>query len=136
MHWSIRVRTLLLMGGLVVWIATLQAGQAFGGCGCSGAGVGLFAPACGAPGYGASGNVAGCCECQPKFCDHVWDGYCENKGWWWRSRGSCAAPCGGGPGCAAEPPSDFVPQPAGVPQAYRPKRPAAYSVSRPAPPTY
>ena len=47
---------------------------------CGGSG-GLYAGACGAPGYGSLSP--GCCEHVPSCCDHIWDGYCQERhgGW-------------------------------------------------------
>ena len=42
---------------------------------------GYCAPACAAPPFG---TVPGCCQCQPSCCDHVWDGYCQEK---WSRKG-------------------------------------------------
>ncbi len=41
------------------------------------------APACGAPAYGL---VPGCCEFTPSCCDHVWDGYCQERAEWCQRR--------------------------------------------------
>jgi len=48
------------------------------GCGATGCRVSAAygAAACCAPGYGF---VPGCCEFPPSRCDHVWDGYCQER---------------------------------------------------------
>lgn len=77
-------RTMWLLFTLLfvaVWAGVAIGGQPY--CpGCSGTAnavdmQALGAPACSGPGYGAL--VPGCCECPPSCCDHVWDGYCEEK---------------------------------------------------------
>lgn len=56
--------------------------------------AGYAASACAAPAYGM---VPGCCEFPPSCCDHVWDGYCQE-----RCHGACGfrrACCGQRAGC-------------------------------------
>ena len=66
-----------------------------------------YAPACGCPSYGLM--APGCCEYPPSRCDHVWDGYCNERccwgcgacrswPWFWAptvrySPGGCRAEC-------------------------------------------
>ena len=83
--------------------------------GCAGCGAygGYSAPACGAPGYGLA---PGCCEFPPSCCQHVWDGYCQERAMW-LSR-CCGAGafrggsgyCGGGTTCGCVEPASAVTQ--------------------------
>ena len=85
--------------------------------GCAGCGdYGCYsAPACAAPAYGLA---PGCCEFPPSCCQHVWDGYCQERAMW-LSR-CCGAGarwgqgyCGGGTTCGRVEPANAVPQDAG-----------------------
>jgi len=86
MFWSFAA---LVIGSLVLvaWDASSVLG-----CHRCGASAAYAAPACGAPGYGWA---PGCCECAPSCCDHVWDGYCQQKAArrCCARKASCAAPC-------------------------------------------
>jgi len=68
--------TVLVISGAVL-VNTPAFGAQTGGA-WSGGWAAFGAPACGAPGYGTM--APGCCELRPTCCDHVWDGYCQNKG--------------------------------------------------------
>jgi hypothetical protein len=73
---------------VIFGLASLAAGG--GPCwgdqvGCAGCG-GYSAPACAAPAYGLA---PGCCELPPSCCDHVWDGYCQERARWLYGRGTC-----------------------------------------------
>ena len=58
----------------------------YGTC-CGGGGYGLSAPACCGGGYTATAPLApGCCETQRPCCEHIWDGFCQEKAW---LRGHC-----------------------------------------------
>jgi len=54
--------------------------------------AGYAASACAAPGYGL---VPGCCEFPPSCCEHVWDGYCQER---------CHRACGFRRACCPQPP--------------------------------
>jgi hypothetical protein len=65
---------------------------------------------CGFPGYG---HVWGCCRDAPCWCDHVWDGYCQERGrrrcgplW----RGGCVSAAG----CFSRTGASCCDQPAGA----------------------
>lgn len=70
---------------------------------CTNAGL-YGAPACCGPGY-CGPLVPGCCEYPPDcVCDHIWDGYCQEKGngcgggiclpcWGWSVKRSVSTPC-------------------------------------------
>lgn len=86
----------VVMGGLV--LVSAPAFGAYPGGPWGGGWAAYGAPACGGPGYGAM--VPGCCEFRPNCCDHVWDGYCQNRGCHKKHGVGCGT-CGGLPcrGC-------------------------------------
>jgi len=63
------------------------------GCAGCGAYAAYSAPACAAPGYGLA---PGCCEFPPSCCQHVWDGYCQERARWLSRCCGAGALCGGG----------------------------------------
>jgi len=99
-----------------VLTAFLPAGSEAACAKCAGSG-GMYAGACGAPGYGSMSP--GCCEHVPSCCDHIWDGYCQERhcGWglrlcwparWWPAGPTCETP-------TAAPTKAPVPAPATAP---------------------
>lgn len=74
---------------IFVVLAVVQMEVAFAGDWTS-----LGAPACCGPSFSTVSLQQGCCETPPSCCQHVWDGYCENKraGWCglWSLGGRCA----------------------------------------------
>lgn len=107
-HWLAAV---LVMSGLAL-VGTPAFGAYPGGA-WGGGWAAYSAPACGGPGYGAM--VPGCCESRPTCCDHVWDGYCQNKGC---HKKHCVgpAPCGV-PACVGCQPGILPTMPAPAPAA-------------------
>ena len=66
----------LTLGVAALLTACLPAGLEAACAQCGGSG-GLYAVACGAPGYGSLSP--GCCEHVPSSCDRIWDGYCQEE---------------------------------------------------------
>jgi hypothetical protein len=99
----------------VCGLATMAAGAGpFCGCESGAAGYAGYAaycaPACAGPAYGLA---PGCCEFPPSCCEHVWDGYCQERHcgpYLFRGRFFSGASCfhGGVGYCGAAPECDCV----------------------------
>lgn len=94
---------------------------------------GYSAPACAAPFYGLA---PGCCEFPPSCCQHVWDGYCQERARWLSRCCGAGAPCAGGhcPGatCGCMEPVYAAPQYAPSPV---PDQPPVAPAMEPSPPS-
>ena len=72
--WIPAVLVLCALGGTAAGLEPYYGSQPMSGGGASY--LDYSAPPCAAPAYG---TAPGCCESTPSCCDHIWDGYCQER---------------------------------------------------------